>query len=403
MSVTTSAYQGTCTAFVVFVVWLSAHMSTATLSNFGVWPGILEERVKPLWCVYDNRVDERPWRFLPRDIPTAQCTSVVYTYLGLSPGGRNLTSYKPNFDFGPAGLSAVSALKRQHERPVRLRALLAVGGPDTDSRLFEHPVEGTEGARSALMANAEHWLRVFDFDGLLVHIDRPESFTTSDYTINEFVFAMYEFMKTRDKFFSVILPADKDRRSAYFSPYAYAQKLEAFVVWSHDLVVHPREPTCPSPLNTKHKHHGPKVLSLAELVDSVGASYATEEEAHLVMSRMMLTFSLAGFYFDLEQPNPRHRGHPHPPLPREVMLESASYVAYHQICGDKQWNTTYNAVTGCVEMIGENGWISYPGRPRRELLAIKSGWSHALRLGHGRLRWSLREEPCANQDFLELT
>ncbi|KAL1473618.1 hypothetical protein MTO96_038572 [Rhipicephalus appendiculatus] len=59
------------------------------------------ERVKPLWCVYDNRVDERPWRFLPRDIPTAQRTAVVYAYLGLSPCGRNLTSYKPDFDFGP--------------------------------------------------------------------------------------------------------------------------------------------------------------------------------------------------------------------------------------------------------------------------------------------------------------
>ncbi|KAL1467787.1 hypothetical protein MTO96_041926, partial [Rhipicephalus appendiculatus] len=67
-----------------------------------------------------------------------------------------------------------------------------------------------------------------------------------------------------------------------------------------------------------------------KLVDSVGASYASEEQARLVMSRMLLTFSLAGFYFDLEQPNPRHRGHPHPPLPREVITESASYVAYHQ-------------------------------------------------------------------------
>ncbi|KAL3177670.1 hypothetical protein MRX96_009603 [Rhipicephalus microplus] len=36
--------------------------------------------------------------------PTAQCTAVVYAYLGLSPGGRNLTSYKPDFDFGPGVL-----------------------------------------------------------------------------------------------------------------------------------------------------------------------------------------------------------------------------------------------------------------------------------------------------------
>ncbi|KAL3177672.1 hypothetical protein MRX96_009605 [Rhipicephalus microplus] len=154
---------------------------------------------------------------------------------------------------------------------------------------------------------------------------------------------------------------------------ASARKLEAFVVWSHDLVVNPREATCPSPFNSRHEHHGPKPRSLAKLVDSIGASYASEKQARLVMSRMLLTFSLAGFYFDLEQPNPRHRGHPHPPLPREVITESASYIAYHQVCSDKRWNRTYNEVTGCVEMIGESGWISYPGRPRRELLSKVAG------------------------------
>ncbi|KAL1469709.1 hypothetical protein MTO96_024877 [Rhipicephalus appendiculatus] len=96
-----SACQVTSTALVVFTVRVLSHISLSASSKFDAWPGILEERVKPLWCVYDNRVDERPWRFLPRDIPTAQCTAVVYAYLGLSPGGRNLTSYKPDFDFGP--------------------------------------------------------------------------------------------------------------------------------------------------------------------------------------------------------------------------------------------------------------------------------------------------------------
>ncbi|KAH7947512.1 hypothetical protein HPB52_012575 [Rhipicephalus sanguineus] len=220
---TRSAGQATSTALVVLVFRVLSHISLSASSKFGAWPGILEERVKPLWCVYDNRVDERPWRFQPRDVPTAQCTAVVYAYLGLSPGGRNLTSYKPDFDFGPEGLRAVSALKRRHHHRPRLRALLAVGGPDMDSRLFAEPVEGVEGARSALMANAEQWLRVLGFDGLLVHINRPESFTTSDYTINEFVFAFYEYLKKRGKFFSLILPPEEDRRSTYFSPYSYAQ------------------------------------------------------------------------------------------------------------------------------------------------------------------------------------
>lgn len=335
-----------------------------------MWPGILEERVKPLWCVYDNRVDERPWRYLPRDIPVEQCTAVVYAYLGLTLDGRNLTSYKPDFDFGPVGLRAVSALKGSRQA---MRTLLAVGGPDTDSRRFARAVQGIEGARSALMNSVLHWLRALRYDGVLLHIARPESFTTSDYEVNEFVLAMHEFLQRSGKMVSVVLPTEPERRNTYFSPYAYAEKLEAMVLWSHDLIERPRTATCPSPIRSERGRHGSRLHSLASVLESVGLSYGAEEQTRLVMSHMLLTFSLAGFYFDLEQPSPMHRGHPHPPLPREVMVDSASYIAYHQICGDKRWNTTYNAVTGCVEMVGEHGWISYPGRPRREVLAKVAG------------------------------
>lgn len=343
-------------------------------AKIALWPGFLEERVKPLWCVYDNRANERPWRYLPRDVPVAHCTALVYTYVGLSRDGRNVTSLKPDFDYGSAGLRAVSQLKASPSLTVRrgrraLRSYLALGGPPTDSRRFAAAVEGSDGARAALMESARNWLHDFGYDGLLLHIDQPEAFASSDAAINDFVFAMHEYLGKQGLFFSVVLPPEADRRSTYYSPYAYAQKLGALVLWSHDLVDQPREPTCPAPLyrSLRESH------SLASVVESVRASYTAEDAARLVLSRVLLTFSLAGFHFSLEPANQRHKGHPHPPLPREILIDTASYVAYHQFCHDKGWNTTYNEVTGCVEMTGAHGWISYPGRPRRELLSDVAG------------------------------
>ncbi|XP_077560820.1 uncharacterized protein LOC144175644 [Haemaphysalis longicornis] len=186
---------------------------------------------------------------------------------------------------------------------------------------------------------------------------------------------MHEYLGKQGWRFSVVLPPEADRRSTFYSPYAYAQKLGAVVLWSHDLVDQPQEPTCPAPLysSRRESQYGHSRCGYASVVEHVRASYTAEEAARLVLSRVLLTFSLAGFHFSLEPANPRHKGHPHPPPPREILVDTASYVAYHQFCRDKGWNTTYNEITGCVEMAGVHGWISYPGRPRREILSDVAG------------------------------
>ncbi|KAH9372438.1 hypothetical protein HPB48_012861 [Haemaphysalis longicornis] len=91
----------------VLVLALARFASSAKIA---LWPGFLEERVKPLWCVYDNRAAARPWRYLPRDVPVAYCTAVVYAYVGLSRDGRNVTSLKPDVDYGSGGQSVIFTL-----------------------------------------------------------------------------------------------------------------------------------------------------------------------------------------------------------------------------------------------------------------------------------------------------
>ncbi|CAN8010489.1 unnamed protein product, partial [Ixodes pacificus] len=322
---------------------------------------------KPLWCFYDHEGPERPWPYTPKDVPFTYCTALVYCCLGLSEDGRNITSLRPEIDFGEHGLRQFSWLK-SHARG--LKVYLVLGGHETNSARFAPAVEDSQYARVDLLLNTHHWLDAFDYDGIVLQIMEPESFAVTDSSINEFVLAMHGSLKERRKDFSVILPPEASRRNTYFSPLVYARQMDLLVQWSHNLVEKPVKATCPSPL---HGDDDEKALSVEGILESVKSSYL-EEQAEAVLSKLMLSFSFVGFSYELTNSSRKHLNHPHAPLPRPVLIRTAQPVAYHQICkASTAWNTTYNQVTGCLELVGKDSFVSYPGRPPRELLKRTAG------------------------------
>ncbi|CAN8004447.1 unnamed protein product [Ixodes hexagonus] len=183
---------------------------------------------------------------------------------------------------------------------------------------------------------------------------------------------MHAGLKERHKDFSVTLPPEASRRSTYFSAFTYAKNIDFLVQWSHNLVEKPvKDVTCPSPLHGDD--HSPSLVSSEGILHSIESSYS-EDQANAVLSKLLLSFSFMGFRYQLAKRDPRHRNHPHSPLPRPVLIRTAQPAAYHETCKEgMKWNMSYNQDTGCVELIGQDSLVSYPGRPRKELLARVAG------------------------------
>ncbi|XP_064479535.1 chitinase-like protein 3 [Ornithodoros turicata] len=320
---------------------------------------------KPLWCFYTPHTPSSNVTYQPVDIPVEYCSVVAYAYIGLTDSGRNLSSLHPEIDYGSGGFYKLKGLK---EKQLDLLIYLAIGGSETDSALFGIAVEDAS-VRAELINSIVLWLNYFDYDGVVLHIDHPESYTTTDNT-NDLIMAMGNILKGHRKGFSVILPPEASRRNTLFSPFDYAVMLDVYVIqWSHNILESPDVPSCPAPL------YADDGLSVAGILNSILSSYDTRR-LQTMLNKFMFTFSFAGLKYHIHKPTGRHRKLRPVRRMAAVDLRSATTVAYHEICENvvrRRWNSTYNAESGCMDSGDLSTWVSYPGRPPRSILSLIGG------------------------------
>ncbi|XP_064455065.1 uncharacterized protein LOC135366323 [Ornithodoros turicata] len=319
--------------------------------------------IVPVVCYYYGWAISRPrpMNYKVEDVPLDMCTYVVLAFAGIDRNTWGLKSIIPTYRRNETLYKNFTNLKTKH---LYLRTMLAVGGWETDGKLFSE-MASDPNRRAAFVQSALNWMLDYEFDGLEVIWMYPgyEPRGGSGVDKENFVQLMKELKKAfkpHPLFLTAAVPLEKSYVEQGYDIPRLAENIDWFNVLAFDLRgtwnrftdVH----------GILYKREGDRKY-FQELTIEEGMKRLARLGAP--KQKLMLGIAFFGRSYVLRDPN-RHGIRA--PIKTNVKAQAGPFVrsdeviGYYEICphvNSGAWHRVFDEEAKCPYVYHDDQWIGY--------------------------------------------
>ncbi|KAG0432824.1 hypothetical protein HPB47_020474 [Ixodes persulcatus] len=367
--------------FITAAVFTVTGAVVAVRSAFGSepedsWALPLEEDLqasrKRIYCFFNSSAHRRPepMTFSVAHINVDYCDDIVYTYLGVDSMAANIVSKR-----GASHVALLSSVVCRSTFPISAAASrgdlpgfvsignvslviwAALGGSGADSEALRK-MAAQRRYRVEFADNAARWLQQYGYDGLVLHWRQPMAGQDRG-MLSALVRTLKRRLAEDALRLGIVLPADKERRTAGYDVREVAQVADVLFVDTHRTMDPASFPVTSffSPLRAK---------SQAKKLRQTGLSYVLGDLSLEVaqMDKLVFSLTLAGASFTLKAAENNKVGDPaagpgHP----GVFTKQPGLVSYYEIeqmlAHDLSWSRQFDRVSQCPFIVNGDQWIGF--------------------------------------------